>query len=100
MASRGWESKGNLEAIINEPLEGGQRSNLGFCTSQPCHLTLYRAWTLTIAILTGKPFHNPLKPMFPYIRDIAFPPLSPAAGLCQLPFFTSKCHSHALFRKG
>ena len=33
---------------------------------------------LTMAILTGSPFQRPLKPMLPYILDMACPPLSPA----------------------
>lgn len=80
VTTRGWETQRDFEAVIDKPLEGGQGANL-FRESSLARILWMKMFiraSRTMTILTGRPFHRPLNPMFPYILDIALPPLSPA----------------------
>lgn len=76
MTSGSWESQRHLERIVDEPLK---------CRQCPNH-NLLELWLIgwlmlvenvSLTILTGNPFHKPVKPILLYILEIAFPAASP-----------------------
>lgn len=76
MPSSSRQTQRHLKAVIDEPLEGcvdlvsihAQNTAFGY---EPVRVPI-------MTIRTGRPFHKPLKPMLPYILDIAWAAPSPA----------------------